>query len=60
MGGKNVRHRWGDYKETAFSGHSRAATHMNSQEYTAQIRLARIRADTVPANRRRVGILTLI
>lgn len=45
------RHRWGDYKETVFSGHSRAATHMNSQRFTAQMKLVRIRADTVPANR---------
>ena len=29
------------YKETVFSGHSKAASHMNSQKFTAHIRLAK-------------------
>ena len=51
-GEKNVRDIDGDdYKEIVFSGHTRAAAHMHSQRLSAQIRLARIRADRVPARR---------
>ena len=48
-----------DYKDTVLSGQSRAAAHMNSQRLRAQVRLARIRADRVPASRKSVDIPTL-